>query len=162
MDGGSRGRNVARQREIYGTPLGDLIRWLTTELGISQARLADALGVSSPMLCQLASGYRVKIGDPEVLARLALLVREVRRHPPTSPAEAAALVAHVRGSHPRLVAATPAALAAPAPTLGAHAALRAVGEPAELTAAANLLGSRFPRLAELFRRAAMAPATNKA
>jgi len=65
--------NRARQCELYGAPLGDRVRRLTVALGISQARLARTLGVSPPMLCQLASARRVTVGDPNVLVRLAAL-----------------------------------------------------------------------------------------
>ena len=46
--------------------------------GISQARLARTLGLSPAMLSQLASGRRVKIGDPAVLARLLVLDQRCR------------------------------------------------------------------------------------
>src|SRR6185437_3341216 len=59
--------NRHRQRELYGCLLGDRVRRLTTVLGITQARLARALGLSPAMLSQLASARRVKIGDPAVL-----------------------------------------------------------------------------------------------
>src|SRR5580765_6303333 len=65
--------NRARQRELYGAPLGDRVRRLTIRLGISQARLARVLGISPAMLSQLVSARRVKIGDPAVLARLRTL-----------------------------------------------------------------------------------------
>ncbi|WP_308253031.1 helix-turn-helix domain-containing protein [Pseudonocardia sp. ICBG601] len=42
-------------------------------LGVSQARLARALGMSPAMLSQLVSGRRVKISDPAVLARMLVL-----------------------------------------------------------------------------------------
>ena len=69
----ARGRD--RQRELYGAPLGDRVRRLTTSLGITQARLPHPLGLRPAMLSQLASARRVKIGDPAVLARLQLLYR---------------------------------------------------------------------------------------
>ncbi|WP_420323160.1 DNA-binding protein [Kribbella catacumbae] len=39
-------------------------------LGLTQARLAEAIGLSAPMLSQLMSGQRVKIGNPAVVSRL--------------------------------------------------------------------------------------------
>ena len=36
-------RNRGRQRELYGAPLGDRLRRLTAELGITQGRLAQTL-----------------------------------------------------------------------------------------------------------------------
>ena len=70
--------NRDRQRELYGAPLGERVRRLTGLLRISQARLARALGLSPAMLSQLASGRRVKIGDPAVLARLLVLDQRCR------------------------------------------------------------------------------------
>ena len=70
-------RNRELQRRLYGEPLGDRLRRLLGALDVSQAVLADALGVSSPMLSQLMSGRRVKIGSPAVLGRLLMLEQRV-------------------------------------------------------------------------------------
>ena len=43
-------RNVALQREWYGEPLGDRVRRLVVAYDVSQAQLADVLGISPPML----------------------------------------------------------------------------------------------------------------
>jgi transcriptional regulator with XRE-family HTH domain len=140
-------RNVARQRELYGEPLGDRIRRLQAALGVSQARLADGLGLSTAMLSQLVSARRVKIGDPGVLARLALLDRYVRRLPAGEPVRADELLAQLRAARPHLGV----------PGAGPQdpsEALRAVAAPAQLAAAASVLGPRFPAIAELLRRAA--------
>jgi len=143
-DGEERGRNIARQRELYGEPLGERVRRVQAALGVSQARLAEGLGLSPAMLSQLVTGRRVKIGDPAVLARLALLERRIGTAPPARPDE---LLARVRRSRPRLTSAEP--------SRDPGAALRAVAEPAQLAAAASVLGPRFPALAELLRRAAL-------
>jgi len=96
-------RNRGRQRELYGAPLGDRLRRLTAELGITQGRLAQTLGVSPAMLSQLASARRVKIGDPAVLARLQLLDHRCAAGPPRG-----------RGGRARLeTPADPGALAGP-------------------------------------------------
>jgi transcriptional regulator with XRE-family HTH domain len=140
-------RNVARQRELYGEPLGDRIRRLQAALGVSQARLAEGLGLSTAMLSQLVSARRVKIGDPGVLARLALLDRHVRRLRAGEPVRADELLAQLRAARPHLGV----------PGGGPHDpsdALRAVAAPAQLAAAASVLGPRFPAIAELLRRAA--------
>jgi transcriptional regulator with XRE-family HTH domain len=140
-------RNVARQRELYGEPLGDRIRRLQAALGVSQARLADGLGLSTAMLSQLVSARRVKIGDPGVLARLALLDRYVRRLPAGESVQADELLAQLRAARPHLGV----------PGAGPQdpsEALRAVAAPAQLAAAASVLGPRFPAIAELLRRAA--------
>lgn len=140
-------RNKARQRELYGESLGDRVRRLQAGLGVSQARLADGLGLSAAMLSQLVSGRRVKIGDPAVLARMLLLDRYIRRGLGEGPLRAEALLDHVRGSRPHL------GVPGPAPRDPVEA-LRMVAAPAQLAAAASVLGPRFPAIAELLRRAA--------
>ena len=140
-------RNLARQRELYGEPLGDRIRRLQAALGVSQARLADGLGLSTAMLSQLVSARRVKIGDPAVLSRLALLDRYVRRLPAGESVRADELLAQLRQTRPHL--GLPGAV-----PRDPGEALRAVAPPAQLAAAASVLGPRFPAIAELLRRAA--------
>src|SRR5699024_10082560 len=70
-------RNLALQRQWYGEPLGDRVRRLVVAFRISQAQLAEVLGISAPMLSQVMSGRRAKIGNPSVLARLVMLERKV-------------------------------------------------------------------------------------
>src|ERR671917_2457873 len=70
-------RNIALQREWYGEPLGDRVRRLVVAFDVSQAQLAEVLGLSPPMLSQLMSGRRGKIGNPAVLARMVMLERRV-------------------------------------------------------------------------------------
>ena len=63
------------QRELYGAPLGEVGADVMKALGLTQGqRLAQALGLSAPMLSQLMSGQRVKIGNPAVVHRLQSLV----------------------------------------------------------------------------------------
>ena len=68
---------TARARELqsnwYGEPLGTLFRRLIDDLGLNQARLASVLGLSAPMLSQLMSGQRAKIGNPAVVQRVKAL-----------------------------------------------------------------------------------------
>lgn len=69
--------STARARELqrswYGEPLGALFRRLIDDLGLNQARLANVLGLSAPMLSQLMSGQRAKIGNPAVVQRVQSL-----------------------------------------------------------------------------------------
>lgn len=142
--------NRARQRELYGAPLGDRVRQLTARLGISQARLARALGISPAMLSQLVSARRVKIGDPAVLARLRALD--------------GGRAAHVTARDPRAVEKLLADIARmqwswagrrpgdAQPT--AADVLRGIAEPRRLAAAAAALRSSFPEVAEVLRQAA--------
>jgi transcriptional regulator with XRE-family HTH domain len=160
--GGQPGRiaaNRERQRELYGVVLGDLVRSLTGALHISQARLAQALGVSPAMLSQLASARRVKIGDPAVLARLRLLdqrCRGLRGRPRSEVVEG--LLAEANGARWRW-SAVPAGPPSRPPQRPSSAvdALRGVAEPARLAAAAAALGPAFPELAEVLRQAAARP-----
>lgn len=64
-----------QQRALYGAPLGELVGQVRDRLGLTQTQVAEVLGLSAPMLSQLVSGHRVKIGNPAVVHRLqALLV----------------------------------------------------------------------------------------
>jgi transcriptional regulator with XRE-family HTH domain len=160
----ARGRvalNRRRQRELYGSPLGDRVRRLTGALGITQARLARTLGVSPAMLSQRASARRVKIGDPAVLARLQLLDQRCAVSPPSGRAAVEALLDEVGrarlqwGAHDGQAARSTQPGVAVAPGPGpAGAALRAVAPPARLAAAAATLAPAFPELAEVLRQAA--------
>src|ERR1700704_3465490 len=69
-------RNIALQRGWYGEPLGDRVRRLVVAFDVSQAFLAEVLGISAPMLSQVMSGRRAKIGNPSVLARMIMLERK--------------------------------------------------------------------------------------
>ncbi|TQJ16985.1 helix-turn-helix domain-containing protein [Kribbella jejuensis] len=63
-------QNVRQQVELYGEPLGEVVRRVTAALGLTQGGLAQVIGLSAPMLSQLVSAQRVKIGNPAVVARL--------------------------------------------------------------------------------------------
>lgn len=89
-----------QQRGWYGEPLGELFRKVIAGLGLNQARLAKVLGLSAPMLSQLMSGQRAKIGNPAVVQRLQSLrelAAEVADGTVTS-AEAASRMEEIRGS----------------------------------------------------------------
>jgi transcriptional regulator with XRE-family HTH domain len=135
--------NRERQRELYGTALGDRVRALTAALGISQARLAGVLGISPAMLSQLVSARRVKIGDPAVLARLTLLDERARALSAPPPSVVEVLLGEVARTSWRWSGADRAA-----------EALRGIVEPDRLAAAAVALGPGFPELVEVLRRAA--------
>ncbi|RJQ82888.1 XRE family transcriptional regulator [Pseudonocardiaceae bacterium YIM PH 21723] len=140
-------RNLALQRQWYGEPMGDRVRRLVVALDVSQAQLADTLGISAPMLSQVMSGRRAKIGNPSVLARLVMLERRVLSPAVSSgdPSAIAQVLDDVREANP-----TVSRGELPDPL----AELRAVATPEELRAAAALLTARFPELSALLRRAA--------
>jgi hypothetical protein len=154
-DGGSARVRIAlnrhRQRELYGTPLGDRVRRLTGALGITQARLARTLGISPAMLSQLASARRVKIGDPAALARLQLLDQRCGAASPGGRVAVEALLDEVASAQLHWSAGDPSSRAVPVE------ALRAVAPPARLVAAAATLAVAFPELAEVLRQAATLP-----
>lgn len=66
--------NIRRQCELYGEPLGELVRRATAPLGLTQATTAKVLGLSPAMLSHLMTGQRVKIANPIALGRLHALV----------------------------------------------------------------------------------------
>jgi predicted XRE-type DNA-binding protein len=147
-------RNLALQREWYGEPLGDRVRRLVVAFDISQAYLADVLGISAPMLSQVMSGRRAKIGNPAVLARLIMLERKILVPDVAAGKKDAMMRAleEVRASRPSVTRDNlPVDIGRN--DRDAVAALRRVAESTDLTAAATLLNGKFPELADLLRRA---------
>jgi transcriptional regulator with XRE-family HTH domain len=145
-------RNRELQRRFYGEPLGDRLRRLLGALGVSQTVLADTLGVSPPMLSQLMSGRRVKIGTPAVWGRLVMLEEGVAGGQAGDRGAVVALLAQVRAAEPR--AEVPRARRRPPDDDRSCELLRTVAGPDELARAADTLDGGFPSLASLLRRAA--------
>ncbi|GLZ40101.1 XRE family transcriptional regulator [Actinokineospora sp. NBRC 105648] len=144
-------RNIALQREWYGEPLGDRVRRLVVAFDVSQANLADVLGISAPMLSQVMSGRRAKIGNPAVLARLIMLERKILT-PEVASGRREALqraLDDVRESRPAVTRDNlPVDVGR-----SAILALRRLASGEDLTEAAGMLDDRFPELADLLRRA---------
>ena len=152
--------NRRLQIELYGEPLGDMVRRISGTLGLTQARLAETIGLSAPMLSQLMSAQRVKIGNPAVVTRLQALDEFARREgvERLTPDQIGRALDEVRGttgaftnSAPRATVAQPAA---PSPTSRAvvrqiQELFREVASAAEIQRAAELIGAESPRLAEL-------------
>ncbi len=132
------------QRELYGQPLGELVHQLTAALRITQGRLAGVLGMSAPMLSQLASGQRVKFGNPAVVGRLQGLIDLAARADALTPDQLERALTDIRGSTTTLTQ--------PRRTAGLQ--LRDIASSEELREAAAALQQRWPRLAEVFREAA--------
>lgn len=145
-------RNRAAQRELYGEPLGEVFRRAIDTLGLTQGRLAATLGLSAPMLSQLMTAQRVKIGNPAVLHRLDelnALVEEVRGGRVGSDGLPGRLDA-IRQVTGRLTRTTDQrALADDDVVATLRGLLRAVASGQELAAATELLEPRYPALAEL-------------
>ncbi|MGW5354530.1 DNA-binding protein [Streptomyces sp. NPDC004031] len=149
------------QRGWYGEPLGELFQRLIADLGLNQARLAAVLGLSAPMLSQLKSGQRAKIGNPAVVQRLqalqelAVQVTEGR----TDAVEAAARMDEIRdAATASVLSTTHSALAARGPAAaprevvrGIQEVLRSVASAAEVEQAARSLAPLHPHLAEFLR-----------
>ncbi|WP_030430416.1 helix-turn-helix transcriptional regulator [Allokutzneria albata] len=148
-------RNLALQREWYGEPLGDRVRRLVVAYSTSQAQLAEVLGISAPMLSQVMSGRRAKIGNPAVLARLVMLERRVLTAGVAAGEREAVerALEEVRTSQPTVGLDT-----LPVDERGADQAavarLRELAVADELAGAARLLGERYPALSGLLARAA--------
>ncbi|GAB2985747.1 helix-turn-helix transcriptional regulator [Actinosynnema sp. NPDC050801] len=151
-------RNLALQREWYGEPLGDRVRRLVVAFSVSQAQLADVLGISAPMLSQVMSGRRAKIGNPSVLARMIMLERKVLTPDVASGAPEALQRAleDVRQSKPTVSRDSLPVNAADAEAV-VFPFLRRLADRRELSQAADVLGEDFPALAELLRRAGKVP-----
>ncbi|WP_158892364.1 helix-turn-helix domain-containing protein [Amycolatopsis anabasis] len=147
-------RNIALQREWYGEPLGDRVRRLVVAFDISQAFLAEVLGISAPMLSQVMSGRRAKIGNPVVLARMIMLERKILTPAVASGNKEALLAAleDVRESRPT-VGRDNFPVGAVADDQTVLAALREIAEDEDLGEAASRLEGDFPAIADLLRRA---------
>jgi transcriptional regulator with XRE-family HTH domain len=167
-------RNVERQIEWYGEPLGDRFGRLLAKLSMSQAHLAGLLGLSAPMLSQLMSGHRSKISSPAVLSRLLQLeamvgepawdtlpadeqqrrLDDVRSSTlTTAPTGQGYAVIAPTGSGPAAQRDQPVHGGRPSvdPVTTIQELLRAVASAAELDDAARLLESDYPDLAEALR-----------
>ncbi|MFD3452091.1 helix-turn-helix domain-containing protein [Streptomyces sp. NPDC058691] len=165
QDATARAREM--QRTWYGEPLGALFRRLMADLGLNQARLAGILGLSAPMLSQLMSGQRAKIGNPSVVQRLQAL-RELGAEAAdgiVTAAEAAGRMEEIRQSEGSSVLSTTqsssAARQLPPARRVVHelrTLLRATAPPAEIAQAADSLAPAHPQLAEFLRVYGAGPA----
>lgn len=143
--------NLAQQRALYGEPLRDLADRVMGALGLTQGRLAEALGLSAPMLSQLLSGRRVKIGNPAVVQRLQSLLDLADEAPGLTTDELAARMTAARDVQGTF---TTGRVVRDDQHAAAVGELQASASRAELDDAAALLEGRHPRLAALLREAA--------
>ncbi|MGP3978643.1 helix-turn-helix domain-containing protein [Streptomyces sp. 8N114] len=156
---------TAKARELqsqwYGEPLGTLFRRLIEDLGLNQARLATVLGLSAPMLSQLMSGQRAKIGNPAVVQRvqaLQELAAEVARGD-VSAADATNRMDEIRrtagGNVLNNTTQTTSSGASQTPVKRVvreiQALLRSVSDAADIIEASNALAPSHPELAEFLR-----------
>lgn len=63
----------AEQRELYGEPVDALCRRALVHLGLAEREVAATIGISGPMLAQLVSARRVRLGNPVATYRLTRL-----------------------------------------------------------------------------------------
>ena len=145
------GGALDEQTRLYGEPLAGIFGRVLTAFAIPQSRLAEVIGLSAPMLSQLASGRRVKISNPAVYGRL-LRLDELTRHPDIVRGDATARsagLAEVAASQPALTTRN-AGIDVDLDALAASlAGLASASVLAELAA-----GCTAPRLADVLRRAA--------
>ena len=95
---------VAQQVALYGEPLAQRVGRLLADYRIPQARLAQVIGLSAPMLSQLVTAQRVKISNPAVYARL-LRMEELAGSPAVrsgDPERIRAALDEVAASRPQL------------------------------------------------------------
>jgi transcriptional regulator with XRE-family HTH domain len=138
-----------QQALLYGEPLGELVRRLMAALDLTQGKLAEVLGLSAPMLSQLMSGQRVKIGNPAVVGRLQALIELSERAPSLDRVSLATALEQIRVSTSPLTGTT-----STNDEEKALGALRQTETAASLAAAADAVRAEWPRLAELLDRAA--------
>lgn len=157
---------TAKARELqtqwYGEPLGTLFRRLIEDLGLNQARLASVLGLSAPMLSQLMSGQRAKIGNPAVVQRvqaLQELAAEVARGD-SSAADAARRMDEIRRTAGGSVlnSASSGGVSVPSSQTPVRrvvreiqSLLRSVSDAADIIDASATLADTHPELAEFLR-----------
>ncbi|MGW1025531.1 helix-turn-helix domain-containing protein [Streptomyces sp. NPDC002577] len=149
------------QRNWYGEPLGALFRKLIDDLGLNQARLAGVLGLSAPMLSQLMSGQRAKIGNPAVVQRVQLLQELAGQvaDGSVSAAEAAERMDEIRknqGGSVLSANSSQTTTSSGAPTVKRvvreiQSLLRSVAAAGDIIEAADTLAPAHPELAEFLR-----------
>lgn len=133
--------NIQQQIKLYGQPLSERFSVVVSGYKITQRRLAEVLGLSAPMLSQLNSGRRIKIGNPAVYERLVMLEQEIGTD-------------DVEGTLERVERSQPVLTTTQIKT-GAHteaslaAALAALIPAQELGQAADELGQKTPKLAKV-------------
>ncbi|MER6212631.1 MULTISPECIES: helix-turn-helix domain-containing protein [unclassified Streptomyces] len=148
------------QRSWYGEPLGALFRRLIDDLGLNQARLAAVLGLSAPMLSQLMSGQRAKIGNPAVVQRVQALQDLAGQvaDGSVSAGEASDRMDEIKNTQGGSVLSNSAqgATSSGAPTVKRvvreiQSLLRSVSSAGDIIDAANALAPSHPELAEFLR-----------
>ncbi|MEU5468012.1 DNA-binding protein [Kocuria salsicia] len=137
--------NIEQQVRLYGQPLSERFGAVVGAYGITQRRLAQVLGLSAPMLSQLISGRRIKIGNPAVYERLVMLEDSV------STSDREAVLTRVEASQP--VLSTSQIRTGIATNTDAVSALASVVPVGELERALVMLGESTPVLSKVLAMA---------
>ncbi|GGU25267.1 DNA-binding protein [Nocardioides albus] len=141
--------NIRRQRELYGEPLGELVRRATAPLGLTQATTAKVLGLSPAMLSHLMTGQRVKIANPIALGRLHALIDLGASAGELTTSQINARLDEIRELSSELT--TGARVMAAEGGAVVRGVLRAVASGRELQQAADALRDVAPGLADVLR-----------
>jgi transcriptional regulator with XRE-family HTH domain len=141
--------NIQQQRELYGEPLGDLVRRATAPLGLTQATTAKVLGLSPAMLSHLMTGQRVKIANPIALGRLHALIDLGASAGDLTTSQVNERLDEIRELSSELT--TGARVAAVEGGAAVRGVLRAVASGRELQQAADALRDVAPGLAEVLQ-----------
>ncbi|MFJ9387235.1 DNA-binding protein [Nocardioides sp. NPDC101246] len=141
--------NIQQQRELYGEPLGDLVRRATAPLGLTQATTAKVLGLSPAMLSHLMTGQRVKIANPIALGRLHALIDLGAGAGDLTTSQINERLDEIRELSSELT--TGARVVAVEGGAAVRGVLRAVASGRELQQAADALRDVAPGLAEVLR-----------
>lgn len=155
--------NRKAQRAAYGEPLSETFDRIRQAFTLNQASLAEILGLSAPMLSQLNSAQRVKIGNPAVLSRMHQLIEladEVAAGQ-VGDEELPRRLEQIKNSKGSL-GRTTKVMADQAPdaaiVAGVRNLLRAVASGSEIRDAADDLQAAHPQLAEVLRIYGTGPA----
>ena len=149
-------RHEQAQRELYGEPLGPLLRGIGRRLGLTQGRIATVLGISAPMLSQLMSAQRIKVGNPAAAARLQDLIALDQAAPGLTAAEIEGRLGEIASTTDWV---TSTAQRVQVPVLGGGAEpwrvvqdlFREVAAAGDYLAAADMLADAYPGIAQLLR-----------
>ncbi|WP_240625012.1 DNA-binding protein [Kocuria tytonicola] len=137
--------NINQQIRLYGQPLSERFGAVVGAYGITQRRLAQVLGLSAPMLSQLISGRRIKIGNPAVYERLVMLEDSV------GSSDREAVLSRVEASQP--VLSTSQIRSGITTDTDAVSALASVVPAGELERALVMLGENTPVLSKVLAMA---------
>lgn len=141
---------IDEQRDLYGEPIGDLVRRVMDRLRLTQGAVASVLGLSPAMLSQLMSGRRVKIGNPQAVTRLQSLLTLADEAASLTHDDTTRRLDEIRDSRSTLTTSQVTTKTAD-PATAVRTVLRAVASGRDLERAADALDDVVPELADLIR-----------